>query len=294
VERKQWTVPIENHAQGVYYNKDWLKKAGVEFPKTWEDLVTVAKATTDAKAGTFGFEFPIGRNEYVMWWMATFLAQNGARVTNTEETKATINDPKAVEAIQYFQDLVHKHKVAPLAGQIQAGPEGSFRGKFVAMSCSGSWGLQPLLKEPPQFDWGWGLVPYPTNGKNVQGISAGWHWTMWREGKNKDATGKLMLYMTSEDWLIPVADKFRAITVRQSVAAKRPMLKEYPWSVCMEMIEKFGAVTRSRPTEYPLVTDAAQQAIDNAVTGNMSVQAATDEAAAKINDALSKAAPCVS
>lgn len=68
VDGKVYGVPFRWDAGAMIYNKDLFEEAGVEAPKTWGELQTVAKTIHD-KTGVYAYGWPLGndRNTQVRW-----------------------------------------------------------------------------------------------------------------------------------------------------------------------------------------------------------------------------------
>jgi len=71
-----------------------------------------------------------------------------------------------------------------------------------------------------------------------------------------------------------------------SVSKEMKQDSTYPWSVGIAQM-KVGK-PRPRHPEYPTITDAMQQAFDNAILGGMPPKQALDEAARRIDEVLKK------
>lgn len=283
---KHWGLSIELHSQGMVVNKAMLADKGVaNVPTTWDEWAEAGTALTDEAGGVWGINFPTGRNEYVAWWISLFVAQNGGSLLSADGTKAAINEEGAVGALQYLSDLVNVHKVAPGAAQIQAGPEGGFLSQRVAMECTGSWNLLQWVDNPPPFDWTFAPVPHPAEREDLQGIGGGWHFCQWSETPNPENTAELMRFLAGDEWMTAAAERFRPMSPRMSIAEKMTVLKEEPWSLAMDILA-IGHANRPVHPEYPLITNAAQEAYDNIIIGNQPAQAEMDRAAQLINEAI--------
>jgi multiple sugar transport system substrate-binding protein len=98
----------------IHFNTDMLKKANLPVPdKNWtkDDFLKYAQAMTTEEKGkkTYGFAIP---NYY--FGASAWLLNNDTNILNADMTKSTLNDPKAIEVMQFFQDLIYKYKVAPV------------------------------------------------------------------------------------------------------------------------------------------------------------------------------------
>lgn len=117
VSGKYYAVPFSAQADLLFVRKDWLKKVGMKPPKTWDDMVKVAKAFTtedpdgNGKDDTYGIVIP-GSTErgYISWNWSTYLWQAGGDYVD-DSGKPVINSPQAVQAAQWYEDLFCKDKV---------------------------------------------------------------------------------------------------------------------------------------------------------------------------------------
>lgn len=99
-----WAVPVWSITIMLYYRDDLLKQHGFdEPPRTWDELLTMAR--TFSEAGKFGIGLPAssGQNctEQVVW---SFLSTKGAQVYD-EEGNIVFNNPKTVETYDYLVEL---------------------------------------------------------------------------------------------------------------------------------------------------------------------------------------------
>ncbi len=286
---KTYAIAQETNCHALFYNRDILAEAGLEPPDTWEELVERGEKLTvdidgDGKTDQYGMELVLGRNEYAMWILTPYIWMKGGSIINEDGTKATVNQPEAVEAIQFLSDLVNKYKIVPKAGSIQAGPEGAFVAGKIAMSHLGPYMIPSYKSSYPNFNWDLIHLPKPSDGKRVSGVG-GWHWSIYSKTKHLDEAIKVIEFLSSEEWTRAVALKYRPPGARISVAEKLPIVHEHPWSVAFEAMVKYGRA-RPRSPHYPQITNAVQEALDNAIIGNMPVQEVLDEAARKIDTAL--------
>ncbi len=85
-----------------------------------------------ARSRSGGLEIPSSGFPY--WLFQALTTQNGAILANQDGTKVAYNDPKVVEAMQFFADLSQKHEVMP-KGIIDWGttPKDFFEGKTAMM-----------------------------------------------------------------------------------------------------------------------------------------------------------------
>jgi len=113
---KLMAIPHLNSVRILLVRKDLLKEAGLEVPKTWEDIVEAAKVLTIDKDGDgnidqWGYIYSAGAGESAMETFSSFLYTAGGSLWNEDGTPA-FNSPEGLKALQFMIDLVHKYKVS--------------------------------------------------------------------------------------------------------------------------------------------------------------------------------------
>ena len=92
----------------------------------------LTKRDASGHVSQWGIEIPSSGFPY--WLFQALTTQNGAILANQDGTKVAYNDPKVVEAAQFFADLGQKYEVMP-KGIIDWGttPKDFFEGKTAIM-----------------------------------------------------------------------------------------------------------------------------------------------------------------
>jgi sn-glycerol 3-phosphate transport system substrate-binding protein len=172
---KTWGVPFQRSTVVMYYNKELLKEAGLDPnkpPQTWAELKTAATKLTRKDAGgkvtQWGVQIPSSGFPY--WLFQTLTTTNGAILANEAGTKVKFDDPKVIEALQYWVDL-GKAGVHP-PGVVEWGttPKDFFEKKVAIMYTTT--GNLTNVKNNAKFDFGVAMIPgnvrkgSPTGGGN--------------------------------------------------------------------------------------------------------------------------------
>lgn len=120
-------LPNRCHIQLLFYRKDLFEKAGLQPPKTWDELVTAGK-TIQSQNDIAGVAIPYGKSngQNLMVWY-NFLWGAGADLFD-EKMKPVFNSEKGLKATQDYVDLMLKHKITPTgcASFIEQDAVGSF------------------------------------------------------------------------------------------------------------------------------------------------------------------------
>ena len=115
----------------IFYNKDVLAKAGVQPPKTWDELKTTAKKLTSGKQ--YGFAFNGTADYEGAWQFLPPMWTNGGDETD-------LKSPQVAEALQLWKDLVDDGSVSKsVVNWKQSDVNDQFIAGKAAMMLNGPW-----------------------------------------------------------------------------------------------------------------------------------------------------------
>lgn len=171
-----WGIPFQRSTVVMYWNKDAFKQAGLDpekAPQTWDELVQMGKklTKTDASGNTSQWGVEIPSTSFPYWLFQCLTTTNDALLMNESGTQTHFDDPKVIEALQYWVDLGRKDKIMP-PGIIEWGttPKDFFEGRTAIMwTTTGN--LTNVKKNAP-FPFGVAMIPEhkrrgsPTGGGN--------------------------------------------------------------------------------------------------------------------------------
>lgn len=200
----RYGMPIEHgNFQQMYINVDLFKKAGLNPdrpPKTLDDWLAAMKKLTilDAKGEPTQVGFavrskghPVGITDKFLPFAHAF----GARMLSPNLDKATgfANSPEMVAALQFFGDLVLKHKVASLA---LGNPEDAFGQKRAAVIFRESWFFGWVKKNAPDVNFKVYALPC---GKACPGAGALFPWTnlVYKNSPNKQLAWEFYRFISN-------------------------------------------------------------------------------------------------
>jgi len=115
-----WALPgAPGYAMGLGYNKRLFEEEGLvdaegncRYPKTWEELVEVAKKLTHRDRGQVGYMLLAG-DSAASWHFLNWAYQAGGQFERESEQGkwiAVFNEPPVVRALQFIKDLRWKHQ----------------------------------------------------------------------------------------------------------------------------------------------------------------------------------------
>ena len=158
----------------IFYHKDVLAKAGVQPPKTWDELKAAAKKLTSDKQ--YGFAFNATADYEGAWQFLPPMWTNGGDETD-------LKSPQVAEALQLWKDLVDEGSVSKsVVNWKQADVNDQFIAGKAAMMLNGPWQIPSLQKAKVDF----GVAPFPVNTPDQTSIAplGGEAWTVPVTGDN--------------------------------------------------------------------------------------------------------------
>ncbi|HEV2124402.1 MAG TPA: sugar ABC transporter substrate-binding protein [Chloroflexota bacterium] len=146
----------------LFYNKKLFDAAGQKYPSdewTYDDVLAAAKRltrdTADPKTGVWGFYSHSGHT-----FLDALINSHGGEVLTKDYAKAMLDQPKALQGIEWAVNTITRDRVAPDAAAqtdlTQPGP-GVFPSGRVAMFIDGSYNMQRF--KDLDFDWDVALGP---------------------------------------------------------------------------------------------------------------------------------------
>ena len=193
--------PRDIEANVLYYNKDFFDAAGVSYPDdtwTWDDLQAAAEKLTvkDASGNTTQYALAMegGVGKYSKWIM-----QNGGAILDDmrNPSKCMMDDPKTVEAVTFFADLINNGYAMRPADLSQAGGDSAvFASDQAAMIIQNTSRVSAFNAAGKNYDVA--VVPIPAGGQRFNG-AGGAAWVMSSGSDNKDAAWTFLQWLQSTD-----------------------------------------------------------------------------------------------
>lgn len=280
-EGEHYCYPIGTNSLGLFYNMKMLDEAGVDPPRTWDELVEVAGKLT--KGNTHGIAFSAAPDEQATWQLEPFLWSNGA-------TLANVNSPEAVQALELWTELVQKGYASKSVlqwGQTPDVVEQFIQGR-AAMMVNGPWNFPLLNDADMKYNEDYGIVPIPTRepGQTVRVPLGGEVWALGNSGTEEQKRlawefvkgmqePQVMEHITSEMYYLPTKP-----TVTEKVLKKGPeytvFAKQTQDAFARTAHEDLGA-------DYPKVSQAVWTAIQASLSGASEPKEALDQAQTEID-----------
>ncbi|PUU93545.1 MULTISPECIES: extracellular solute-binding protein [Halanaerobium] len=166
---KIYGVPVTmgNHLM-LMYNKNIVDEA----PKTWDELIEVAKKHTVDKDGDGLMDmYGLAYNLNEPFWWAAFHGGFGGWVFD-EEYNPTLNTEATVDSLQFVHDLKFKHQIVPKEADYNL-MDSLFKEGNVAFIINGDWSIEGY-KNAENIDLGVAPIPkFEKTGKYGQPMTSG-------------------------------------------------------------------------------------------------------------------------
>lgn len=279
VEGKTWGVPFQRSTIVAYYNKDMFRAAGLDPeqpPESWDEMVEMGKKLT--KEGTFGIMIP--STGYPYWMFQALAIQNGVELMSSDGLHTSFDDPKVVEALEFWKSLSTEHGIMP-SGTVEWG---TLRQAFLEGQTAMMWhstGNLTAVRDQAAFDFGVAMLPgnvrkgSPTGGGNFY---------LFKGATEEEhaASLKLIRFMTSPEqaaqWSI--ATGYMGVSpASYETDALKAYVEEFPAAlVARDQLEV--SVAEFSTFETARVREGLNNAIQSALTGAKEPAAALAEAQA--------------
>lgn len=222
-----YAIPFHNSTPVLYYNKTLLEANGFhKAPKTWDEVVTVAKKLTNKDENRWGIMLPSVNTDYCGWILSSLTMANGGKYYNTDYAgEVYYTAPSTVGAMTFWRDLAYKHEVMP-PGVLEPKIISSsfFAGKLgMAFLSTGALGF--MRDNSKDFELGVAFMPrHLKNGVIIGGASLVSFKGISEE--EKKAAWKFMEFLTSPEtagrW-----SRFTGYFAPRKQAYDLPEMKEY-------------------------------------------------------------------
>lgn len=192
-----YALPKDIGPTVLYYNKELFDEAGVEYPSaetpmTFDEFLEMCQKLTKKDESGKIVQYGTGP----VWWEG-FLWSNGGDFLNETKTEFIMNEPDAVEAMQYSADLINKYQVSPDSkATTDMTADQMFSTGKIATIGGGRW-MVPTYRK---LDFDWDVAPLPTGKLNTwSGWSGSVGYAIYKNTKHPEEAFKLVQFLAGEE-----------------------------------------------------------------------------------------------
>ena len=280
---KTWGVPFQRSTVVMYWNKELFKEAGLDPnkpPQTWDEVTAMAQKLTkkDASGKTTQYGVQIPSSGFPYWLFQGLTTQNDVILSNEAGTQTKFDDPKVIEALQYWIDLSKKYGVHP-SGIVEWGTTPKdFMEKKAAMIWTTTGNLTNI-RSNAKFDFGVAMLPA---GKKRGSPTGGGNFYIFKKATpaQQAAAFKFAKWLTQPEraaqWGIETGYVAVSPAAWDTVALKKYAAEFPPATVARDQLQY--AVAEFSTHDNQRVTKALNDGLQAALTGSKTAEAAMKDA----------------
>lgn len=288
---KLYAVPITSDGGLLYYRKDLLDKAGVQPPKTWDEMqqaCTKVKALPEAK----GMNCYAGQFEKYEGLTCNFSeAVNGAggEVVG-EDGKPNVNTPEAQAGLTWLVNGFKTGEIpkAAITYKEEEGRRAFQEGKLIFhRNWPYVYALAGKTDGSSKIVGKFAVAPLP--GKDGPGVSTlgGHNYAISAFAKNKASAADFIKFMASEERQKANVEKTSQAPTWASLYDDPTLQKEFPYLAPLKASIE-SAKPRPSVVKYGDVTAAIQEAAYGALTGTATPQQALSDLQTKLSSMITQ------
>ncbi len=199
-EDTQYGVPKDFDTVALWYNKALFAEAGVDLPTddwTWDDFTAAANEISDelSDQGVYGVVTELnsaGQSSYY-----DTILQAGGHMISDDGTTSGYDDPKSIEGLQLWADLVEDGASPSLQQLSDTKPNVWFNSGKAAMFWSGNWSVAEMKDSKHKDDFG--TVRLPEGPEQRATVIHGVANVVAADSENAEAANAFLAYLGSEE-----------------------------------------------------------------------------------------------
>jgi multiple sugar transport system substrate-binding protein len=214
---KTYGFPKDFSTLALFYNKKHFADAGLAGPPTtWDELISFSEKLTKRDGDTitqigFGVAPELARQMFMM-------KAYGGHVVD-EKGNASFASPEAMKGLQLIINQHNTNKTSAQPNEVGAGWGGEMFGQGKAsMVLEGNWAIPYLQNTFADLDFATAEVPTVNGKQGTMAFTVAY--VMNKDSKNKNASWRLLSYLTGKKGMNTWTGKGFALPSRKSVAAE--------------------------------------------------------------------------
>ena len=282
---KQYQLPFTWNGPVIHYNTALFERAGIARPKddwTVENFIDIARRLT--RDDVWGVSTPNAYWGGVIPWL--FLA--GADLLTDDWKQSRANDPKMIEAVQLYQELSAKHRVAPPNG---AGA--NFNTGNLAMRTDGGGNHRLNLINAGMRDFD---VLYFPKWRTQTHEYGGTGFPIMKGSKHHDASWQLVKFLIRKESIASFCASVSQTPARRSVAYDlwlKPGDPPKNYKIYFDMLDK-GARAVPAPPEFNEVEALTLKYLKQITANEIAAKPAMDSLHRELTELLARRSPAAS
>ncbi|MBB6671737.1 ABC transporter substrate-binding protein [Cohnella nanjingensis] len=198
-EGKTYGIPTAGETRFIAYRKDLFDKYGKQPPKTMDEFLELAKFFNGKEDGLYGVSMRAQRGTHAASGLLSLMYNFGGGFIDQKTGKATMTDPKTIQAMQFYVDLL-QNAPKDVASYTHEEALSAFTTGKAAMWLDAT-ALANRILDPSgsQVADKVGFVPTPEGPAGRASALAGWNMSISSLSKKQEAAWAFIVYMNSKE-----------------------------------------------------------------------------------------------
>jgi multiple sugar transport system substrate-binding protein len=283
---QQWTMPKFIDAGLLFYRKDLVK----EPPKTWDDLISQAKASNGQGGTKFGYRMQAKQYEGLVCNFVEFSASYGGKILD-EQGNVAVNNPATIKGLNKMMEIV-KSDFVPTNITTFTEPESHTAFLEGQSAFIRNWPYQFALAQDPaqsKIVDKVAIAPLPAGDAGSAAALGGWMGGINKFSKHPKEAWEFLKFMTGpEGQKISAVEGGLAPTFLPAYD-DADVQKASPLFANKDFIDGVSAAV-SRPTTpiYPKISEVIQIEVSKALAGQQTAEQAVQNMETKMNELIKK------
>lgn len=279
LDRKQYGLPFTASTRLMYYNRDLFNRAGLEPPKTWDELLVVARQLKE-RGVTYPIAVPLGPEEAEAETLMWLLSGDGGYTdsTNNYDIASAAN----VETLTWLKEnLVGEGLTGPVApGELNrdAAVQAFLTGDAAMVN-----GPLSLIRqiEDSSDSVPYGSVPLPSRDGETTPTMGTADWVIaFKNDDHRAAMGQFLDFLYSDKYVIEQAAQYELLPVTTPAAdAMRADKRHQPLWNGLDTLQNLRLYPVAE-TNWSRVATMIRQRVGEAMTPNSNPKAVLESIAA--------------
>jgi multiple sugar transport system substrate-binding protein len=232
----------------------------------------------------WGFNLAGGGAGAYMFWFMPFVWGNGGSMFDNDGN-VTLDSYETVEALQFWHDLIHEYKIAPVSSvQYGSGDRyNAFVSGKLAMYLGGNFNITSLRKDAPNMEFG--VTPIPKNRAGFATFGGGSLLGITSQCKEVEAAQEFMAFIYSDEAQIEAYAPNLQLLARPSLYDNK-YYNEIPQMAAFADILGYALTPYS--TNYNEIYDPVQFYFESVFLDKMDAQTAVEKCTEEIKKIMNK------
>ncbi|QRN95231.1 extracellular solute-binding protein [Archangium violaceum] len=279
---RQLGLPIQTHAELLWYREDLLAADGLRPPRTTEELLAVARQYQKPEAGNYGILWNGQRGQPFGQQMAHFYAAFGQPLLDARG-RPTLNTPKGVAAARFALELL---KVSPPDVVNTAWDQRPLRMARGSVAMTYEWGARTYLVEETPSSVVAGKVGY-TAAPHAPGEAAVTPIGTWslgipaNIGPRRELAWQALVWLTSRETQRLLAGHGSGGMPRKSLLRDPELVRRYPVFSVMDQLGQAGQLQdwmRPAVPQWPQLAEILGTTYHDMLLGRLTPEQAAAQA----------------